>query len=124
VSSGGRDFAGSHGRGLIQSSAAFVVPWNREEHLNRRVPEPELDDFRVLTLDDEHRRMGIAEVMKPERLANRGADSRKPPGVRVPGVTAWQSKEVEVAGRFDRCFPGRDPQLSIDGFGVALDRVV
>jgi len=53
------------------------VPVGVQSDLNRRVPEAELDDFRVLTLGDEHRRMSVSEVMEPERITDWGSRGRR-----------------------------------------------
>jgi len=51
------------------------------------MPEAKPDDFRVLTLGDEHRRMSVAEVVKPERLADRGSDRGEPSASPEVGAT-------------------------------------
>ncbi len=74
------------------------MPVGVECDLNRRVAQPQLNDFRVLTLGDEHRRMGVAEVVKPEGLANCGAYRRKPsprPEIGAPQRTALGRREHE-----------------------------
>ena len=85
------------------------MPVRVESHLDRRVSEPELDHLGVLALGDQHGGMRMSQVVKPERLADRGPHRRKPissaevgaaerpafgSGEHVPVRSRWPAAEV------------------------------
>ena len=52
------------------------VPIHVQRGRDGGMPQSLLDHLRVLTLGDQHRSMGMPQVMKPQWFAHRGAHSR------------------------------------------------
>ena len=54
--------------GLVEAFKEVAVAV--EGNLDRRMPEPGLDDLWVLTLGDEHGDMGVAKIVESQRLTH------------------------------------------------------
>jgi len=72
------------------------VPVGIQSGFDRRVTEPFLNDLRVLSLRDQERCVGVAQIVESAGLPDRGLHSGQPdptPEVTAPdGTTAWSGK--------------------------------
>lgn len=59
--------------------------------LDRGVPEPALDDLRMLALGDQHRRMRVAEIMNSKRFTNRGTHRSQPGSSPKVAAKKWST---------------------------------
>jgi hypothetical protein len=82
----GRQHLIEAGRRLIETLKEVSILVQGD--LDRGMPGPRLDDLGMLTLGDQHRHMGVAQVVKAHRLTNRGLDRRQEDAATV--LPYWQ----------------------------------